>query len=211
MVLLIVAKGETSETTAKSGRRRAQLRLAPAPEGLPVETRGFDLRKILEGGIDLGLNRAFAQDLSAEGVNGANARLFQACEGLLEIPHFEFPIPSLRRYASLRPKLSQGPVQLLSQAQLQFAGGLAREGDGHHTLDGGESLPEHRHHPVHQLRRFARAGCRLDNQAFFKRAFNPVARGLVVRSIGERNYGRHRTRSSASSRSPGLSFTRLSS
>ena len=240
LVLAVVAEGEASETTAKPGRRRAELLLTPAPEDLPVKARGLDFRKLFKRRIDVGLDGPLAQDFGAEGMNRADARLLQTGDGVFKILQFEsrnwkieirnskletgncrlrigsgttFAFAEFRisNFESRISSLRQRPVQLLPQAQLQLARRLSGEGDSHHVLDRGQPFLQDRNDPVHELGGLPRTRRRLDNQALFERAANPVSGGLVVRTIGERNHGWHRTRWSASSLSRGLRFTLLSS
>ncbi len=133
--------------------RIAQLLLQPGLERQVVETRRLVLREDLKLRVDTRLDRPLAQQVGAEPVDGADTRLFQVPQGLLE------PVASVAGLA-----LSRG-FELFAQAQFQLAGRLLGERHGDDLVDGGAGVPgrEHVDDARDQLGGLARAGRRLDD------------------------------------------------
>ena len=138
-------------------------------EGAAVQGFRFRLGENLKARVDQRLHRALVEQLVAEPVDRAHARLFQMGHRF-----FEACPP-----CGARGGLLACPLQLHAHAQLQLAGRLLGEGHGDHALDIAAAFGEHRDQPRHQLAGLAGARRRLDDHALVERSPDAVARVLV--------------------------------
>ena len=138
--------GETREGTGQRGRGRGQAAFDPTAKDAGEDAQGVGLREFLEYGIDARLHGAAAQQLRAEGVDGAD-------EGAVE---------AARRFGETAAGVGiefagAAAFQLVADAQFHVAGGSVGEGDRHdgfHRRAGGDDFDD----AVHEGRGFARAG-----------------------------------------------------
>ena len=140
------APGESREGAGQGGGGRGEAALDPTAKDAGEDAQGVGLREFLEDRIDARLHRAAAQQLRAEGVDGADEGAVQAArrvgEALLD-GGVEFA--------------GAAAFQLVADAQFHVAGGGVREGDRHdgfHRRAGGDDFDD----AVHQRRGLARAG-----------------------------------------------------
>ena len=78
----LAAEGAAAQRAAKTFGRVGQLLLQPAAERLVEEPRRRRLGEDLEERIDAGFDRALAQEVRAEAVDGADVRFLEALERL---------------------------------------------------------------------------------------------------------------------------------
>ena len=104
--------------------------------------------------IDARFDRPLAQQLGAEAVDGADLRLFEVMHGGVE------QAAGVRVGRGLLPRA----LELFAQAQLQLAGGLFAERDGHDLADRGALVRDQRDDAADQLGGLAGAGRGFDNQ-----------------------------------------------
>ncbi len=101
-------------------------------------------------------------------MDGSDRRFLQRFERLLQ------PL-TLNRVCRGRSSL----VELLSEPDLQLAGCLMGEGDGHKAIHSGRTLGQHLHDARHQLCRLAGSGGRFDNEALPERLADDSPSGCV--------------------------------
>ena len=140
--------------TGETRSRADHPRFHPLPKGPPEETGRLIFRGFPEIGVDARLHRPLSKQVRAEGVDGGDA-------GLLQPRHRPLQIPDPGRIRGLPP----GPVQRLSQTQLQLAGRLPGEGDGGDPVDAGPAARQDGHQAPDQLGGLARARRRLHQKA----------------------------------------------
>ena len=140
------APGEPRQGAGQGGGGRGQAALDPAAKDAGEDAQGVGLREFLEDRIDARLHGAAAQQLRAEGVDGADEGAVQAARRFGQAPAdvgIEFA--------------GAAAFQLVADAQFHVAGGGVGEGDRHdgfHRRPGGDDF----HDAVHQRRGLARAG-----------------------------------------------------
>ena len=178
--------------TASDGAFRALLE--PAIEGAPEEIAGDVLGRDLEERIDAGLDRPLAQQIAAERVDGADARLLELRQRRVEM---RAPPPIAAARASRARSISARSRSFSSPAA--FSVKVTRDDAVELRPAGGER----RHHAADERRRLAGAGRRLDDSVVVEVGRDAVALGL----IGER--ARALTASPADASSVGEAVARL--
>ena len=132
-------------------------------------------RRDLESGIDARLDRALAEQIGAERMDGADARLFEFRQRVEKIVALRIA----ERFLVVARALD-----FLAQSQLQLARSLFGKG---HRDDGGQSRAprrDHRDDAVDQLGGFSGAGRRLDDQRGIEVVPDAIAHALVGRRHG---------------------------
>ncbi len=104
--------------------------------------------------IDARLDRPLAQEIGAEGVDGADVRFFEVMHGVVEE----------RARGGVRRRLRARSLELFAQAQLQLAGGLFAERDRDDLADRGALVLDQRDDAADELGRLAGAGGGFDDE-----------------------------------------------
>ncbi len=189
------AVARTPPQHAPNARRRVRDgALEPSSQGLVEEPCLLVLVDRLEQGVDARFDRVLAQQLRAETVDRSDMGFFELAERLIEA----------RALLCLGPVA--GALDLRPQPELHLPCGLLGERHGHDPRERRLAATQEGEHALHELRRLARAGGRLDDEGGVQVRADPVARGF----IGE---GHRRLRSawSGASSARGFRFTRCSS
>src|SRR5207245_375295 len=152
--------------------------LEPAVEGAVEEALGHVPGRHPEERVDARLDRPLAEQVGAERVDRADARLLERAERVVE------------RLGG--PRASR-LLDRLPEPELQLAGRGIGEGDRHHLVEPGAAGGQERDHAGHQLGRLPRPRGRLDHERRAEVVADAIARLLV----GEVRHGSLRRRSSA--------------
>ena len=174
-------------------RPRASLLLDPGAEGAFVNARGLLLGKLFEGRIDHGFHRPLAQDLRAEGMDGADGGFFQMLERVLDVGALAAVLAAVSRArsSSWRRRSFSSPAALLVNVTATMWSMVV------------SAAREHGDDARDQLGGFAGAGRRFHEQALAERSADALARGAIVElrlsSVGR--HGRLRMSISGSRRS----------
>ena len=115
------------------------------------------LGDLLEGGVDARFDRALAQDLGAERVNGADERFFEVGQRGFQILAFD----GILRFGS-------GFVEPLADADFELPGGLVGERDGDDGADFRASCSKQVDDAIGEFGGLAGAGGSFDEQGFVK-------------------------------------------
>ena len=168
----------------------------PAGKRLIEETLGLPLGEHAEQRVDPCFDGTLAEQVGAEPVNGADVRLLEVLDGVLETRCGG----GIARRAALL-------VQPLPQAKLQLARGLLGERHGNDLVHARAPGREHQENPVHELGCLARTRRRLDHERFIERFGNEPAVRLVQVS-SDRVHGLPLRACRSASESCGLRETR---
>ena len=144
----------------------------PLLPGVHEERVGLGLVDHPEAGQHGALERPLLQDLGAERVDRRDARALEHVERGAHAGAL------LRRQLRLRA----GALQPLAQPQLHGGGRVLGEGDGRDLVEPGRARAHQRLDAVHEQRRLAGAGARLEHQARGVVAAGARARLLVGRA-----------------------------
>ena len=172
---LIEAKrrGTPAQCPADTVGGVAERGLEPKVEALREEPLRFRLGQDLEPRIDPRLDRPLVQDIGAEPVDGANLRLLEVGDRLLETT-----LPALRvdRAAGgvRRAGLSR-PLEIFPEPQLQLAGRLLGERHGENLVHARAARRENIDDARDQLACLAGAGRRFDHQPFVEGVAYPLS------------------------------------
>ena len=121
----IVVEPRASERAPDAGGRRLEARPETSRERLVEQARGLRLGEHHEQRIDARLDRALAQQVGAEAVNGADVRLFEVASA------------SSERVRVATSAVARGALRASPQPQLELARRLLGEGDRDDAIDGG--------------------------------------------------------------------------
>ena len=168
------------ERAPHARRRVVQGRLQPAVEHLPEQALRAAVVENLEPGVDAGLHGALPQQVGAECVDGADLRLLQVGDGLVEAP----VALGGGGVGPGRGGVPPGLLERSSKPQLQLARGLLGEGDGQDLVHGGAPGREHLDDALHQDAGLPRPGGRLHDDRLVERRPDAVP---DVR-VGERRH-----------------------
>ena len=162
----------TPQQSAHTRTRVFQGLLEPALE-CAFEGRGGDIfGSDLEGRVNARLDRAFAQQIRAERMDGADARLFEFRKRAEKI----VALGIVERFV-----IVTGALDFLAQSKLQLARRLLSERDGDDRFQSRASRRDHRDDAVDQLGGLSGAGRRLDDQRSIKVLPDTLAHALVGR------------------------------
>ena len=168
--------GEASAGAAQTIDRPAGIERAARPPQRTAHAIGWTLQHFLEPGaeraridavrlrlsqhrehrIDARLDRPLAQQLGAKPVDGVDVRFLEFLERQFQ-PHTHDVVRGLGSVGAVL-------LEFFAQPQLQLASRLLRERDGDDLAHGRATGREHTQDAVHQLRRLAGPGGRLDDQ-----------------------------------------------
>ena len=163
-------------------------------ESACIEPGRLILVQLLEARSNSCFDRALPQQLGTERVNRADVCFFQPCERIFQMPDFAGTCGCISCV-----------IQFDSQPQPQFAGGLAREGDGDNSVDAGLAGLERIDDPANQFGRLAGACSGFDDKALVKRSSDAFSRLLIAA------HGVSRNSSKTARRSDALRWIRVSS
>jgi hypothetical protein len=193
----IAVERAPAERAPQAFGRSLELLGQPGVEGAAVERLGLGLGQHLEARIRSRFDGPLVEEIVAEAVDRANARLFQVRDRVLEP---RAPRASFGRALALL--LEPG-----AQPELQLAGRLLGERERRDRLDGSPPLGEHVDEACHQLARLARAGCGLDHERLVERGPDTLALDLVDQGC----HGHSLSVRSSSSRAGSFCLIRASS
>ncbi len=151
---------------------RAKHLFEPSIERPTQQGVRFVLRSDLEQRIDAGLDRPLLEQVAAERMDRADARLFELFERSVEA-----------RVLTEVGCIAATMLDLFADAELEFAGGFLGECNRYDLVQRGAAGGDHRDDSPHQLGGLAGARCGFDHRRYVELAGDPVARGL----IGERH------------------------
>ena len=193
-VLAEAPHGHAPERAPHAFARGVEFALQPVGEGFVEEARGLPFGEHGERRIDARLHGPLAQQVGAEAVDRADVRFLEALHGAFE------------RRGCLAGGGGARVFELLAQPQLEFAGRLFRERDGHDLVDGGAAGFDEAHDALHEFGRLAGAGGGFDHE-------RRVERVTDERAIGGVGDGRPHgiLRSASRSGTSGLRFVRAGS
>src|SRR4029453_17440322 len=134
-----------AQRPAHAGSGRGELALEPAIEDAREVTTGDVLGGDLEARIHPRLDGPLAEQLRAEGVDGADPRNLELRKRVLEATAL------VARACRILPAAFDG----CTQPQLQLAGGGVGEGDGHHAFEPCASARQRFEHAAAEGRRLS--------------------------------------------------------
>jgi hypothetical protein len=142
--------------------------LEPAVERGSEDRVGFLLGCDFEQRIDSRLDWAFLKQVAAKRVNGADARLFELFQGLVET----VPFGAVARIAA-------AILDSLAHPEFEFARGFFRKRHRDNFVESSSAGGDYGNYPAHQLSGFTGPRRRFDDHRDVEIAMDSVARTLI--------------------------------